>query len=86
MPTDAMVAGKKPMKPGPPSCRTTVVGGREVWRIKSLDKHWLFDKTALQHIVNSAEIKASEVVLEIYSGLGTLTHELTRCRCKGSCR
>ncbi|MEK7471773.1 MAG: 16S rRNA (adenine(1518)-N(6)/adenine(1519)-N(6))-dimethyltransferase RsmA [Patescibacteria group bacterium] len=43
---------------------------------KSLGQHWLFDKTALQHIVNSAEIKASEVVLEIGPGLGTLTHEL----------
>jgi 16S rRNA (adenine1518-N6/adenine1519-N6)-dimethyltransferase len=43
---------------------------------KSLGQHWLFDKSALKSIVESANIKSGEVVLEIGPGLGTLTHEL----------
>lgn len=43
---------------------------------KNLGQHWLFDKLALKHIVDSAQIKKGEAVLEIGPGLGTLTHEL----------
>lgn len=43
---------------------------------KNLGQHWLFDKTALRHIVELAKIKKGETVLEIGPGLGTLTHEL----------
>lgn len=43
---------------------------------KSLGQHWLFDKSALKHIVESAEINSGDDVLEIGPGLGTLTHEL----------
>lgn len=49
---------------------------------KDLGQHWLFDKTALRHIVDSAQIKTGEVVLEIGPGLGTLTHELLEAGAK----
>ncbi len=43
---------------------------------KSLGQHWLQDKDILQGIVDSAEIKAGDNVLEIGPGLGTLTEVL----------
>lgn len=43
---------------------------------KNLGQHWLFDKLALKHIVDSADLRTGDVVLEIGPGLGTLTHEL----------
>jgi 16S rRNA (adenine1518-N6/adenine1519-N6)-dimethyltransferase len=49
---------------------------------KSLGQHWLFDKLALKHIVDSAQLKKGEVVLEIGPGLGTLTHELLEAGAK----
>lgn len=43
---------------------------------KSLGQHWLFDKTALDWVVVSGEIKSQDTVLEIGPGLGTLTERL----------
>ncbi len=45
---------------------------------KSLGQHWLKDRTVLAHIADSAGIAATDTVLEIGPGLGTLTSELLR--------
>lgn len=45
---------------------------------KSLGQHWLKDQTILSDITNLAEIKATDTVLEIGPGLGTLTSHLLR--------
>jgi 16S rRNA (adenine1518-N6/adenine1519-N6)-dimethyltransferase len=45
---------------------------------KSLGQHWLRDRDVLSHIADCAELKASDTVLEIGPGLGTLTSELLR--------
>jgi 16S rRNA (adenine1518-N6/adenine1519-N6)-dimethyltransferase len=43
---------------------------------KSLGQHWLYDKDVLTDIVDLAEVKSGEVVVEIGPGLGTLTEVL----------
>jgi 16S rRNA (adenine1518-N6/adenine1519-N6)-dimethyltransferase len=43
---------------------------------KSLGQHWLEDLTALQAMVQAAQVKLSDHVLEIGPGYGTLTEEL----------
>jgi len=43
---------------------------------KSLGQHWLTDEQALEAIVEAAEIKRTDTVLEIGPGLGSLTHYL----------
>ena len=43
---------------------------------KSLGQHWLHDPQALEAIVEAAEIKPTDTVLEIGPGLGTLTQYL----------
>lgn len=43
---------------------------------KALGQHFLVDPTALQKIVDAAELKAGESVLEIGPGLGVLTNKL----------
>lgn len=45
---------------------------------KSLGQHWLRDRAVLEHIADCADINASDTVLEIGPGLGTLTSELLR--------
>lgn len=45
---------------------------------KSLGQHWLHDRGALAAIVDSANVKPGETVLEIGPGLGTLTSEIFR--------
>jgi 16S rRNA (adenine1518-N6/adenine1519-N6)-dimethyltransferase len=45
---------------------------------KSLGQHWLRDRDTLTHIADCAEVSASDTVLEIGPGLGTLTSELLR--------
>lgn len=45
---------------------------------KSLGQHWLKDRGILAAIADAAEVKASDTVLEIGPGLGTLTSELLR--------
>jgi len=45
---------------------------------KALGQHWLRDRTVLSHIADCAELTATDVVLEIGPGLGTLTSELLR--------
>lgn len=45
---------------------------------KSLGQHWLKDRTILQQIVASGALQSTDTVLEIGSGLGTLTSELLR--------
>lgn len=43
---------------------------------KELGQHWLKDKYSLQAMIDSAEVKASDNVLEIGPGTGLLTDEL----------
>ncbi len=43
---------------------------------KSLGQHWLFDSNALDSIVEAASISASDNILEIGAGLGSLTEVL----------
>jgi 16S rRNA (adenine1518-N6/adenine1519-N6)-dimethyltransferase len=43
---------------------------------KSLGQHWLTDRAALRRIVDSAEIRAGETVIEIGAGTGLLTELL----------
>ena len=45
---------------------------------KSLGQHWLFDKTTLVSICDSAELEADDVVLEVGPGHGTLTTQLVK--------
>lgn len=45
---------------------------------KALGQHWLKDRLVLEHIADCAEVQASDTVLEIGPGLGTLTSELLR--------
>lgn len=45
---------------------------------KSLGQHWLHDGLALEAMLVAAEVKASDVVLEIGPGLGTLTERILR--------
>ncbi len=45
---------------------------------KSLGQHWLYDRVALAHIADCAELTSTDTVLEIGPGLGTLTSELLR--------
>lgn len=49
---------------------------------KSLGQHWLYDLDALQAIVAAADVQAGDIVLEIGSGLGTLTKELCKVATK----
>lgn len=43
---------------------------------KSLGQHWLYDAATLEHIVDCANVKAGDSVLEVGPGLGTLTERL----------
>ena len=43
---------------------------------KSLGQHFLVDRDVLDSILNTAEIKADDIVVEIGPGLGVLTGEL----------
>jgi 16S rRNA (adenine1518-N6/adenine1519-N6)-dimethyltransferase len=45
---------------------------------KSLGQHWLYDETALEDMVEAAAIEPEDTVLEIGSGLGTLTAYLVQ--------
>lgn len=45
---------------------------------KSLGQHWLTDDTVLESIVDAAGVKATDTVLEIGPGLGTLTKHLLK--------
>lgn len=45
---------------------------------KGLGQHWLTDLTALQSIVEAAQVKAGDIVLEVGPGTGTLTDELVK--------
>ncbi|OYX38812.1 ribosomal RNA small subunit methyltransferase A [Candidatus Saccharibacteria bacterium 32-50-10] len=45
---------------------------------KSLGQHWLTDRLVLAEIADTAKLDASDTVLEIGPGLGTLTSELLR--------
>lgn len=47
------------------------------WANKSLGQHWLTDAEALKAIVEAADIRAGDTVLEIGPGVGTLTKFLT---------
>lgn len=45
---------------------------------KSLGQHWLFDEHILDSIVETAEVKLGDKVLEVGPGLGTLTKKLLK--------
>jgi 16S rRNA (adenine1518-N6/adenine1519-N6)-dimethyltransferase len=46
---------------------------------KSLGQHWLTDQTSLRAMCEAAEVSASDVILEIGPGGGTLTKLLLEC-------
>jgi 16S rRNA (adenine1518-N6/adenine1519-N6)-dimethyltransferase len=48
----------------------------KIWSKKSLGQNFLVDKKVLATIIDNAELKLSDDVLEIGPGLGTLTREL----------
>ena len=43
---------------------------------KSLGQHWLYDKSVLNEVADSADVKENRTVLEVGPGLGTLTSVL----------
>jgi len=43
---------------------------------KGLGQNFLIDKNVLEKIINSADIKTDDIILEVGPGLGTLTQEL----------
>ena len=43
---------------------------------KGLGQNFLIDKNTLRKIIESAGIKASDIILEVGPGIGTLTQEL----------
>lgn len=45
---------------------------------KALGQHWLFDEPTLRSLIKAGELKPSDTVLEIGSGLGTLTTLLVK--------
>lgn len=47
------------------------------WADKSLGQHWLTDAEALKAMVEAADVRAGDTILEIGPGLGTLTKFLT---------
>ena len=47
-----------------------------LWAKKGLSQNFLIDKNALGKIVESAELKSDDFIIEIGPGLGTLTEEL----------
>lgn len=49
---------------------------------KSLGQHWLHDENILSKIIETANVKANDNVLEIGPGLGTLTHKLVQAGAK----
>src|SRR5512142_1780713 len=49
---------------------------------KSLGQNFLLDEQALERVVDAAQISAQDVVLEIGSGLGSLTRHLALCAYK----
>ncbi len=48
----------------------------DLWAKKSLGQNFLVDRAALDKIVETAELKYTDTVLEIGPGVGTLTEEL----------
>ena len=48
----------------------------KVWLTKDLGQHFLIDETVLQEIIQVADLKQGERVLEIGPGIGVLTREL----------
>ena len=49
---------------------------KEIVPKKSLGQHWLFDDSALNAMVESANVEPGDTVLEVGPGLGTLTEYL----------
>ena len=49
-----------------------------LWAKKSLGQNFLVDKKVLLKIIESAELKKSDTVIEIGPGIGTLTQELIK--------
>jgi 16S rRNA (adenine1518-N6/adenine1519-N6)-dimethyltransferase len=45
---------------------------------KSLGQHWLYDEDSLEAMCDAAELKDSDIVLEVGPGLGTLTKHLVQ--------
>ena len=45
---------------------------------KALGQHWLNDSTSLEAMCDAAEVKDTDIILEIGPGLGTLTKYLTK--------
>src|SRR3989344_9016855 len=72
MPKTGMVAGAELITSG----SVTTTGESMSVPKKSLGQHWLKDEPTLSYIANSANLSATDAVLEIGPGLGTLTRHL----------
>lgn len=59
-----------------PSDIKTILAGFGSGANKKLGQHFLIDKNVLQTIVESAELKSGDTILEIGPGLGVLTNQL----------
>lgn len=68
----AMAAGRRLITTG----SLTTLGKNMDDAKKSLGQHWLNDKASLKAMVEAANVRASDTILEIGSGYGALTREL----------
>lgn len=50
----------------------------KLWAKKGLSQNFLVDKDALNQIIKSAELRTSDLVIEVGAGTGVLTQELVR--------
>ena len=55
-----------------------ILEAQGLWAKKKLGQHFLIDKKVLGKIIESADLKSQDVVLEIGSGLGALTLKLLK--------
>ena len=53
----------------------------EAQSVVKADQHMLIDESVIKQIVDKADIKSSDIVLEIGAGSGNVTAELAKC-CK----
>jgi len=67
---------KRSQGPAPRGELRRLLGELDLRAKKGLGQHFLVDKGALKHILSAAELKSSDIVVEVGAGLGVLTREL----------